>query len=153
MVNWFGFAAVCEQPGCAVKGKVDVAPLPAGPGGTSASLIVYWLLAVGAGSPHAAVATDFVRHCGSAAMDKVTTLEGGIGCRRSTWVDADVNAAIPFYHRLAELHETARELPRSRALPQLVAIIDRAVQEALAGDEPSAAILARAQVAAAAIEL
>lgn len=148
MVNWFGFAAVCEQPGCAVKGKVDVAPLPAGPGGVSASLVVYWLLAVGAGSPHAAIAVDFVRHCASAAMDRVTTLEGGIGCRLSTWSDPEVNMQIPYYHRLAELHETARQLPRSRALPQLVAVIDRAVQEALAGDEPSAAILARAQVVA-----
>ncbi|MER3486474.1 MAG: ABC transporter substrate-binding protein, partial [Chloroflexota bacterium] len=44
MVNWFGFAAVCEQPGCPVKGKVGVAPVPAGEGGQSTSLIVYWLL-------------------------------------------------------------------------------------------------------------
>jgi multiple sugar transport system substrate-binding protein len=153
MVNWFGFAAVCEQPGCPVKGKVDVAPLPAGPGGGSASLLVYWLLCAGAGSPHADYAADFIRHCGSAAMDKLTTLEGGIGCRRSTWADREVNAAIPFYHRLAGLHDTARELPRSTALPRLVAIIDRAAQAAIATDEPSSAILRRAQAEAADIRL
>ena len=51
MVNWFGFAAVCEQPGTPVKGKVDVAPVPAGPGGRAVSLNVYWLLAVGSRQP------------------------------------------------------------------------------------------------------
>ena len=78
-------------------------------------------------------------------MDKATTLEGGIGCRQSTWADPEVNAAIPFMHRLGVLHDGARELPRSRALPRLVRVIDAAVQRAVGGDEPTAAILAEAQ--------
>ena len=52
MVNWFGFAAVCEQPGCPVKGKTGVTTLPSAEGFPPASLIVYWLLSVAAGSPH-----------------------------------------------------------------------------------------------------
>jgi multiple sugar transport system substrate-binding protein len=145
MVNWFGFAAVCEQPGCPVKGKTWVAPVPAGEGGESASLIVYWLLAVAAGSPHKEVAYAFARHCATAAMDRLTTLEGGIGCRLSTWEDPEVNALIPFYGQLAALHEGARTLPRSRSLPALVHVIDAAVQEAIAADAPTADILRRAQ--------
>ncbi|MGI9254518.1 MAG: extracellular solute-binding protein, partial [Thermomicrobiales bacterium] len=120
MVNWFGFAAVCEQPGSPTKGKVGVAPVPAGEGRESASLIVYWLLCVAAGSRHQETAYQFVRHCATAEMDKLTTLAGGIGCRMSTWEDPEVNALIPFYRQLSALHAGTRTLPRSRALPDLV---------------------------------
>jgi len=153
MVNWFGFAAVCQQPGCSVKDKVAVAPLPVGEGARSASLNVYWLLGVGSGSRHKAEAYAFLRHVSLPEMDKVTTLEGGIGCRRSTWRDSEVNAAIPFYHKLAELHEHTRELPRSRELPRLVHVIDAAVQSAISGSEPTEEILRRAQSEAAEIRL
>ncbi len=153
MVNWFGFAAAAEQPGSRVKGKVDVAPLPAGAGAISASLNVYWILAIGAGSRHPKEAYAFLRHAASPAMDKVTTMEGGIGCRYSTWDDGEVNAAIPFYHRLADLHRSTRDLPRSRELPRLIHIIDAAVQRAITSDEPTDSILRRAQQEAAEIRL
>ena len=153
MVNWFGFAAACEQPGCPTKGKVDVAPPPAGEDGRPASLNVYWLLAVGAGSRHPDEAYAFLRHVCSPAMDKITMLEGGIGCRRSTWEDPEVNAVIPFANRLAELHEHARELPRSPDLPRLVHVLDRAVQRAITTDDPTATILREAQAEASPIRL
>ena len=60
---------------------------------------------------------------------------------------------IPFFHKLASLHETARELPRARQLPELIHGIDRAVQAAITSDEPTEAILARAQRDAAGINL
>jgi multiple sugar transport system substrate-binding protein len=153
MVNWFGFAAVCEQPDCPVKGKVAVAPPPAGEGAQSASLNVYWLLCIGAGSRHQEEAYAFLRHVSSPEMDKLTTLEGGIGCRLSTWRDPEVNAAIPFYHQLADLHRYTREMPRSRELPRLIQIIDAAVQRAIAGDEPTETILRQAQAEAATVHL
>lgn len=153
MVNWFGFAAVCEQPGCPVKGKVGVAPVPAGEGRESASLIVYWLLCIGAGSRHKETAYRFIRHCATAEMDKVTTLAGGIGCRKSTWEDPEVNAMIPFYRELSSLHAGTRTLPRSSALPDLVHVIDTAVQAAISTDEPTESILRRAQQQAAGLNL
>lgn len=145
MVNWFGFAAVCEQPGCPVKGKTAVTTIPSEEGIPPASLIVYWLLGVAAGSPHPGIAYAFARHCCTPAMDKLTTLEGGIGCRLSTWRDPEVNALIPFYSELPRLHEGTRTLPRSRSLPALIHIIDEAVQVAIATDEPTETILARTQ--------
>ena len=145
MVNWFGFAAVCEQPGCIVKGKTGVTTLPAAPEVAPASLVVYWLLGVAAGSPHPETAYAFARHCCTPAMDKLTTLEGGIGCRLSTWADPEVNAMIPFYWDLPRLSASARTLPRSRSLPAIVAIIDEAVQAALTTTEPTVSILGRAQ--------
>lgn len=153
MVNWFGFAAVCEQPDSAIRGLVDVAPIPAGPGGTGASLNVYWLLAIGAGSRHPDAAYAFLRHVCTPAMDKLATLAGCIGCRRSTWDDPEVATAIPFMPRLAALHEQTRELPRSADLPRLSHIIDEVVQRAILGDEPTATILRDAQTAAAGIRL
>jgi multiple sugar transport system substrate-binding protein len=153
MVNWFGFAAVCELPDCPIKGQVAVAPLPAEAHAGGASLNVYWLLCIGAGSRHQEAAYAFLRHICTPEMDKLTTLEGAIGCRRSTWDDEDVNRAIPFYHQLAGLHQHARELPRSRALPRLVHVIDSAIQRAIGGDEPTEAILRQAQAEAADIRL
>lgn len=153
MVNWFGFAAVCEQPNCPVKGKVAVAPVPGGESGGSASLSVYWLLAIGAGSQHKEEAYSFLRHVCTPEMDKITTLEGGIGCRLSTWTDPDINTAIPFYHQLANLYRHARVLPRSQELPRLVHVIDAAVQRALDTDDPTATILQQAQSQAVAIRL
>lgn len=153
MVNWFGFAAVCEQPGCPVKGKTAVTTLPSAPGTAPASLIVYWLLVVGAGSPHAETAYAFARHCATPAMDKVTTMAGGIGCRLSTWSDPEVNSLIPFYAELPRLYAGARTLPRSRQFPELAHIIDSAVQAAIQQDTSTAEILRSAQTAAASLKL
>ena len=153
MVNWFGFAAVCEQPGCPVKGITGVTTIPRAEGKPPASLIVYWLLGVAAGSAHPEVAYAFARHCCTPAMDKLTTLEGGIGCRLSTWADPEVNALIPFYAELPRLHEGTRTLPRSRALPALIHVIDEAVQAAVTTDEPTTVVLGRAQRKAAGLRL
>jgi len=149
MVNWFGFAAMGETlPESTVKGKIAIAPLPFAPGGNSASLNVYWTLGIGSGSPHAKIAYDFLRHCASAENDKLLTLEGAIGCRKSTWHDADVNRVIPFYRELEKIHTHARELPRLPHWSELSAVIDRLVTSAADTDEPISALLARAQQAA-----
>ncbi|ATC63344.1 ABC transporter substrate-binding protein [Nibricoccus aquaticus] len=146
MVNWFGFAAMGETlADSAVKGRVAVAPLPAAPGSTSASLNVYWTLGIGSGSPHAKIAYDFLRHCASAENDKLLTLEGAIGCRKSTWHDADVNRVIPFYRELEKIHAHARELPRLAHWSELSAVIDRLVTSAVDTDESIPSLLARAQ--------
>ncbi len=153
MVNWFGCAAECEQPGSSVRGKVGVAPVPSDPGIPSPSLNVYWVLGIGSGSRNADLAYKFIRHCATPAMDKITTHYGNIGCRLSTWHDPDVNATVPCYSQLEALHLGARELPRSRQLPALIAIIDRAMTEAISTNEHSESILARAQSTANSIRL
>jgi len=145
MVNWFGFAAMCETlVESKVKGCVGVAPVPSG-SGPAISLNSYWILGIAAGSPHHGVAWNFLSHCASPEMDKLLTLEGGIGCRKSTWSDAGVNAAIPFYRLLEHLHEGARELPRLTDWSRLSAVIDQMVLDAIRTGEPSAAITRNAQ--------
>jgi multiple sugar transport system substrate-binding protein len=125
MVNWFGFAAMAETVADSrITGKVDIAPIPHAPGCLGTSLNIYWVLSIAAGSPHRDIAYRFLRHCATPAMDKLLTLEGGIGCRASTWADPEVNRTIPFYHRLASLHTNAREMPRLARWPEIAAIID-----------------------------
>ncbi|MES1973982.1 MAG: extracellular solute-binding protein [Pseudomonadota bacterium] len=146
MANWFGFAAYCDTaPDSKVKGLVDVAPLPAGPGGQSVSLNVFWVLAIGAGSRHKPLAWDFLRHCATAPMDRLTTAEGAIGVRRSTWSDPEINATIPYYHRLDWLHDHARAMPVTPDLARISHIVDDMVTAAVATDRSTADLLAQAQ--------
>jgi multiple sugar transport system substrate-binding protein len=150
MANWFGFAAYCDTAADSkVKGLVDVAPLPAGPGGASVSLNVFWVLAIGAGARNKPLAWDFLRHCATAPMDRLTTTKGAIGTRRSTWADPEINAAIPYYHRLEWLHEHARAMPITPDLARISHIVDDLVTAAVRTDRSTAELLAEAQVSAA----
>lgn len=152
MANWFGFAAYADTAADSrVKGKVDVAPLPAGPGGRSVSLNVFWVLAIGSGSANKRLAWEFLRHCATAPMDKLTTTEGAIGVRRSTWADAEVNARIPYYHRLDWLHAHAREMPMTPRLAAVSHIVDDLMTAATTTDRPTAELLAQAQARAEAL--
>ncbi len=145
MVNWFGFATMAHtSKESKVKGKVDIAPIPHGPGGHSASLNVYWILSIAAGSPHRETAWRFLKHCMTAEMDKLTTTEGAIGCRKSTWLDEEVNRTIPFYHRMAELHRVAREIPQIKTWPKIATIIDELITETVNSDTPVEELLAEA---------
>ncbi|TPG52132.1 extracellular solute-binding protein [Sphingomonas glacialis] len=146
MANWFGFAAYCDTAtDSKVNGLVDVAPLPAGPGGSSVSLNVFWVLAIAAGSRNKSLAWDFLRHCATAPMDRLTTTEGAIGTRRSTWADAEINAAIPYYHRLEWLHEHARAMPVSPDLARISHIVDDLVTAAVTTNRSTTELLAEAQ--------
>jgi multiple sugar transport system substrate-binding protein len=149
MINWFGFAAMCQTiPESKVAGRVAVAPIPRGPGGASVSLNVYWMLAIASGSPHPDVGYQFLRHAMGRTQDKLRTLDGAIGCRKSTWSEPDVNQAIPFYRQMEALHAHARELPRIANFVERSAVIDRMVLDAINTADPISAIAARAQEAA-----
>jgi multiple sugar transport system substrate-binding protein len=146
MTNWFGFAALGETwESSRVRGLVDIAPLPAGEGGSSVSLNVFWVLALAAGSSSPDLAWAFLRHLATAPMDKLTTLEGAIGVRRSTWADREVNSLVPYYHKLEALHERARELPLHPRLADISHVVDDLLGRAVASDVPSAVLLDEAQ--------
>lgn len=145
MANWFGFAAFGESwADSKVAGNIGIAPLPAGPGGASVSLNVFWMLCMASGSAHKDLVWDFMRHCATAPMDKLTTTEGAIGVRRSTWADEDVNRAVPYYHKLDELHAHARELPVHPRLSDVAHVIDAMMTTATTTDRPTPDLLAEA---------
>ena len=150
MCNWFGFAALGERwEGSRVRGRIDVAPLPRGPGpgrgGRSVSLNVFWVLALAAGSRQKKLAWSFMRHCATAPMDELTTREGAIGVRRSTWADPEINRLIPFFHKLAELHAHARELPAHPRLAAIAQVIDDLLAQATGTSLPVSRLLQAAQ--------
>jgi hypothetical protein len=146
MINWFGFAAMCDvDSNSKVKGKVYVSLLPSNSDQNSASLNVYWLYTIGKGSLHKAIAYDFLRFVTSAANDKLLTLEGGIGCRISTWNDAQINRLIPYYHKLETLHVVARMLPQKKNWAKIATIIDKLVLDAIHTSQSSSTLLAKAQ--------
>jgi len=143
MVNWFGFATMAHTSSdSSVQNRVDIAEIPGDP---SVSLNVYWILSIAAGSPHRDIAVRFLEHCLTPAMDKLTTTAGAIGCRKSTWTDSEVNAAIPFYHRMESLHTAAREIPQRPDWPQIATTIDRLVTAAIATSTPIENLLKEAQ--------
>ena len=144
MTNWFGFAALGDSTDGPVRGKIDVAPLPSA-GGRSVSLNVFWMLVLASGSRHPDLAWAFMRHAASPAMDLLTTTEGAIGVRRSTWADSRVNARIPYYAKLNALHGYARELPRHPRLAAIAHHIDEMLSQALTTATPSRALLADAE--------
>ncbi|MCX2476627.1 extracellular solute-binding protein [Pedobacter sp. MC2016-05] len=146
MINWFGFAAMCEiDANSKVKGKVDVGLLPAAEGKNSASLNVYWLYTIAKGSKNKDLAYDFLRFALAQEQDKQLTMEGGIGCRISTWNDAEINAIIPYYHKLETLHEVANMLPQKQNWAAIAAIIDQMVLQAVNTETPSEALILEAQ--------
>lgn len=152
MVSWFGFAAMSETIAeSRVKGRVDIANIPHGRIGSTTSLNIYWILSIASGSAHREIAYDFLRHCLTARMDKLLTLEGAIGCRKSTWNDVDVNWAVPFYNRLESLHTNTREIPRLAEWPRIASIIDELMLNVIQTDKPIDHLIREAQTRASAL--
>lgn len=146
MVNWFGFASWAHIDNESVaKGQVDVTAIPSGQIGASASLNVYWLYVLASGSAHKDFAYDFLQFACSAENDKKLTLAGGVGCRYSSWQDRQINELIPFYGKLAELHQGAQTLPRVRNWSHIAHHIDTMVSQAITSKLASSVLLSRAQ--------
>ena len=74
------------------------------------------------------------------------TIEGGIGCRKSTWTDSDINQIIPFYHKLSRLHENALTLPQTPVWPKVAELIDQMVLKSLYSSISSAELIKITQI-------
>lgn len=145
-INWFGFASMCEViEESKVKGKVDITKLPHDENHKTASLNVYWLYTIGTGSKYQKLAYDFLRFATTPESDKLLTNEGGIGCRKSTWYDPEINKTIPFYHKLEMLHENALTLPQTPVWPKVAELIDQMVLKAIESDISSEKLLEETQ--------
>ena len=141
MVNWFGFAARCERADSPLRGKIGLAPIPSGQPDQATGLSVYWVIGISSGSRDKQASYDLLRHIASAPMDKLTSLNGAVGVRLSTWNDPEVRARIPHYSEIERLSAQARTLPVCKDLPKLAEIVDQVTSKALSTDEPSEAIL------------
>lgn len=146
MINWFGFASMAQViPESKVKDAVDITTIPGSTKGKEKSLNVYWLYTLGKGSKNKQIAYDFIRYAVSIKNDKLLTTEGGIGCRKSTWKDDEINQLIPFYHKLEKLHTNANTLPKSIHWNAISKIIDQLVITFLNTDKNAAELVKKAQ--------
>ncbi len=146
MVNWFGFASMSEVlPNSKVKGKVDITGVPSGPGGEGIALNVYWLYAIAEGSQNKQLAYDFIRYATNVGNDKLLTLNGGIGCRKSTWSDVEINKTIPYYHKLSSIHENVQTLPRKTNWNDISHVIDEMMTKLTTTNRDITELLAEAQ--------
>ncbi|SDZ92595.1 multiple sugar transport system substrate-binding protein [Arachidicoccus rhizosphaerae] len=125
MINWFGFATYAAQlDNSPVKDKIGVAPIPHQVDKPSVCPNSYWMYCIASGSANSAVAMDFIQFASQPKYDIALTLNGGIGCRKSTWHDPEVNSQLPFFNQLEAIHELARELPDWPNWPAIAQIID-----------------------------
>ena len=147
MVNWFGFATMCETvEGSLVKGKIDICAVPCGEVQSKpVSLNVYYTWSVSSRSTHKQSAYEFIRHSVSAENDKLLPFMGAIGCRRSTWFDSKVNTLIPYYSKMEEIHGYAKTLPRTRIWHSVSTIIDEMVIQVIGTERAIDEILREAQ--------
>jgi multiple sugar transport system substrate-binding protein len=145
MVNWFGFAARSGREGSPLAGKVAIAPIPTAYGATPVSLSVFWALAMGRGSRHKELAWQFLRFVASPERDLGITHHGTVGCRLSTWRNADLQARIPVYREVEAISLGARQLPTGPAMASFAAVVDDLITRALTSNESSASILESAQ--------
>jgi multiple sugar transport system substrate-binding protein len=133
MVNWLGFAAFADaHESSAVCGNVGGALVPAGegPGAQTVSLNIYWCLAIPTGSDQAEEAYRFIRHCAGPEMDLITSDEGAIGTRRSTWAEY-ARRGVAGYDVMEELHERARHMPRIQDFGRVSEILNEHLDRAL----------------------
>jgi multiple sugar transport system substrate-binding protein len=129
-----------------VRGLVDICAVPhAESHPDPVSLNVYYVWSVGRHSQHKDLAYEYIRNGVSKENDVILTMEGGIGCRRSTWLDPRVNEVIPYYGRMAEIHGYASTLPRSVDWHAISSVIDEVVIDTIDTDRPVAVILREAQ--------
>lgn len=153
MINWFGFATYAAQlNNSPVSGKISVAPIPHQAGISPVAPNSFWVYGIGSGSQHAAIAMDFIQFATTADRDVQLTLNGGIGCRKSTWHDPAINSQLPFFHQLEDIHQYARELPDFGYWPSIATIIDEMMVMTASTDRPIADIISLGQSKAEAVE-
>lgn len=131
MWNWAGFGAMAEDPGSAVFGNANYGLIPRADAnaGRHAALTVLYGLTIPAGSEHADLAYEFIRHAVTPDNDKVTTTEGASGTRFSTWRDPEVLRANSFYAVADEVNTSAvNTLPQIPEYVELNEILNEMVE-------------------------
>jgi trehalose/maltose transport system substrate-binding protein len=145
MRNW-PYAYGISQDTDRLKGKFDVAPLPAYAGGRRASILGGGNSVISAFSknPGGALAVvDFL-----ASQDWQTTLTAEFSQMspfKATYDQPAVKKAIPFATEVRQAIEQARARPVSPVYPQISQAIYRNVNDALAGRKSPAEAMKRAQ--------
>ncbi len=117
-----------------VKGRIGVAPLPHDKGGSSATCVGGWQLAVSAFSKHKQEAVNFARYLSSPEVSKMQAiLASHLPVFTSVYKDASVLKANPWFADALPVVEGARSRPVSAQYPQVSDAIRSTMNAYLAG--------------------
>jgi multiple sugar transport system substrate-binding protein len=126
-----------------VKGKTGVTTLPHDPGGTSATCIGGWQLAVSAFSKNKAEAVKFARYLSSPEVSKMQAVMGSLmPVFPGVYKDPEVLKANPWFAEALPVVEGARSRPVSAQYPQVSDVIRSNMNAYLAGTKTSDVALA-----------
>ncbi|BDP42336.1 putative ABC transporter-binding protein [Deinococcus aetherius] len=114
MRNWPYAYALAQGEDSKVKGKIGVAPLPAGVGGKPSATLGGWNLGVSSYSKNQAAAIDLVRYLTSPAEQKIRAIEGAYNPTiPALYKDQAILKANPFFGSLYSVFTNA--VPRPSA--------------------------------------
>jgi len=133
-INWgFAWDRFKDDADSQVKGKVGVMPLPAMPGGRSATCIGGWQWAVSAFSKNKPEAARLVRYLTSPEASKFLAAEGSLlPTYPGVYTDADVVKAVPWFKDAANVVVAGKNRPMSRDYGQVSDIIRTTTSAVLA---------------------
>jgi multiple sugar transport system substrate-binding protein len=133
-INWgFAWDRFKDDGDSQVKGKVGVMPLPAMPGGRSATCTGGWQWAVSAFSKNKAAAAKLVQYMATPAASKFLAVEGSLlPTYQSVYTDGDVVKAVPWFKDAAEVVIAGRSRPVSKDYGQVSDIIRTTTSAVLA---------------------
>jgi multiple sugar transport system substrate-binding protein len=126
-----------------VKGRIAVARLPHDQGGTSATCIGGWQLAVSAFSKNKAEAVKFVRYLSSPEVSEMqAVMASHLPVFPSVYKDPDVLKANPWFAEALPVVESAKARPVSHQYPQVSDAIRSNMNAYLAGTKTTDGALA-----------
>jgi len=121
-----------------VKGKIGVARLPHDPGGSSATCIGGWQVAVSAFSKNKTEAVKFARYLSSPEVSKMqAVLASHLPVFPSVYKDAEVLKANPWFVDALPVVESAKSRPVTHQYPQVSDAIRSNMNAYLAGTKTS----------------
>lgn len=123
MRNWPYAYSLGNADDSVIKGKFDVNPLPAGPGGKPAATLGGWQLAVSKYSKNPAAAADVALFLASYDEQKIRAVEGSLNPTiMALYQDPDVLAAVPFFGSLYDVFTNAVARPSTATAPDYAAV-------------------------------
>ena len=146
MRNWPYAYALAKGEGSAVKGKFDVAPLPAGENGEPAGALGGWNLAVSKYSENPEIAADVALFMTSEKVQKMRAIEASMNPTiKSLYEDEEVLEAVPFFGKLYDVFVNATPRPSTATAPNYNEVSQafyQAVHSVLTGEQDARTALA-----------
>lgn len=138
MRNWPYAYSLGNADDSVIKGKFDVAPLPAGKSGKGAATLGGWQLAVSKYSKHPDVAADVALYLASYEAQKMRAVEGSMNPTiKALYKDPEVLEASPFMGSLYDVFTNAVARPSTATSPnynQVSTLFFQAVYSVLTGE-------------------